>query len=63
MADAVTAILERMVPELEELQERGIFTPVSGPALRYGQAANSTHHTALSPTHPGRGEIDCKKAE
>ena len=27
MADAVTAILERMVPELEELQERGIFTP------------------------------------
>jgi hypothetical protein len=29
MADAVTAILERMVPELEELQERGIFTPVS----------------------------------
>lgn len=30
MADAVTAILERMVPELEELQERGIFTPVSG---------------------------------
>jgi hypothetical protein len=29
MGDTVQSVLERMVPELEDLQARGIFTPVS----------------------------------
>jgi hypothetical protein len=34
MADTVQLVLERMIPELEDLQARGIFSDVSSRELR-----------------------------
>ncbi len=46
MADTVQLVLERMIPELEDLQARGIFSDVSGP--RDAAGACISHSPSLS---------------
>jgi hypothetical protein len=41
MADAVYQVLERMLPALEDLQEKGIFTEVSEGGQLWGVGADA----------------------
>lgn len=49
MADTVQLVLERMIPELEDLQARGIFGDVSARGLRA--------RACSTPTHPPRPSL------